>query len=540
MSRPRRTAWLLFLLFQALYALTSSGNAFRVPDEFEVYFQIERFVDAGDISVPQTLAIRQPTIVDGRVVDAQPIFYGRLGRDGKPYAPYGPLAAFLALPHHLFGRLVAWLAGVARAPLPGGLAWVVLVGGLTMLSTATGAALAVAGFHRTATLLGATPATALAFSLLLGGATVLWPYGTSFYSEGWQAALLIWIAALLLDARAGGRHAAAKVAAAAMLVAALGLTKVTSILFLPWLIAAVMLDRRAPERARARTAAALAAGITLAVALHLAWNAHRFGDPFDFGYDAAETIPQLPPQTIRLADIPRGLIVLLVTPGKSLFLWAPALLLACMSLRSFWRRERGIASGILAAGATALGFYAAYLFPEAGYSHGPRQLVPLVPLLLLPAVARPIGEHPRAATVGCAAVGFTVALMATSISFLQDQGLGQDLGGGARTSYYERIDPPPGRPWNRYRLSYVPFVRTLTSGQWPGGDALGHGLDYFPHHLSRARRELRDGAAIPAWLVWLLPAAWAALLAAAAWRLWPVARAACGSERPSHVAGHPL
>ncbi len=34
----RRPAFLLFLLFQALYGLTSSGNAFRVPDEFEVYF----------------------------------------------------------------------------------------------------------------------------------------------------------------------------------------------------------------------------------------------------------------------------------------------------------------------------------------------------------------------------------------------------------------------------------------------------------------------------------------------------------------------
>ena len=30
-----RTAVLLFVFFQALYALTSSGNAFRVPDKFE-------------------------------------------------------------------------------------------------------------------------------------------------------------------------------------------------------------------------------------------------------------------------------------------------------------------------------------------------------------------------------------------------------------------------------------------------------------------------------------------------------------------------
>jgi hypothetical protein len=509
-------AFLLFLLFQSLYALTSSGNAFRVPDEFEVYFQVEHFVDEGDLSVPQTLAIRQPTIVDGRVVDAQPIFYGRLGRDGKPYAPYGPFAALLALPHHLFARLVALAAGVPREPLPGGIVWVFLVGGLTMLSSATGAALAVAGFYRAAILLEATPATASILALLLGGATVLWPYGTSFYSEGWQAALLIWTAALLLDARSGGRRAVLEVGAAASLLTIVILTKVTSILFAVWFLPAVMLDRVAPDRERARTAAALAAGLAIAVALHLAWNMHRFGDPFDFGYDAAETIPQMPPQTIRLADVPRGLVLLLATPGKSLFLWAPVLLLACASLSDFWRREPGIAAAIGAAAATGLGFYAAYLFPEAGYSHGPRQLVPLVPLLLLPAAAVPIGARSRAAVIACAVVGFTIALMAASISFLQDQGLGQDLGAGAQVAYYERIDPPPGRPWNRYRLAYVPFVRTLTSGQWPRGDSLGHGLDFFPHHLARARQQLRNGASIPAWLIWLLTLAWLALLTFAA------------------------
>ena len=58
MQPHRRTTLLLFVFFQALYALTSSGNAFRVPDEFEVYFQVEHLVDEGDLSVPQTLAIR--------------------------------------------------------------------------------------------------------------------------------------------------------------------------------------------------------------------------------------------------------------------------------------------------------------------------------------------------------------------------------------------------------------------------------------------------------------------------------------------------
>jgi len=106
-----RTTVRLFWLFFALYALTSSGNAFRVPDEFEVYFQTEHLADAGDLSVPQTLSLGQ---------EGQSIFFGELGLDGRPYAPYGPGVAFLIAPFHLAGRLVA---GVPRAPLPGGIAW---------------------------------------------------------------------------------------------------------------------------------------------------------------------------------------------------------------------------------------------------------------------------------------------------------------------------------------------------------------------------------------------------------------------------------
>src|SRR3954454_20917467 len=94
-----RTTVLLFVCFQALYALTSSGNAFRVPDEFEVYFQAEHLVDEGDVSVPQALAIRTAT--------GTPRFFGKIGVDGRAYAPYGPGVALLAIPYHLLGRAIA-------------------------------------------------------------------------------------------------------------------------------------------------------------------------------------------------------------------------------------------------------------------------------------------------------------------------------------------------------------------------------------------------------------------------------------------------
>jgi hypothetical protein len=477
--------WLLFLFFQALYALTSSGNAFRVPDEFEVYYQAEHLVDAGDLSVPQTVPRGQ--------------FFGRFGLDGKPYAPYGPLAAILIVPHHLLARGIARLAGVPR----GTLIWTFLVSGLTMLSTATAAALAVVGFYRAALALQAAPPTALLLSMMLGTASVLWPYGTSLYSEAWQAAAFIWAAVLLLERR---------VTPAALLLVGAGLIKVTSLVFIPGFIIAVLVDRSAQPAARLRAALGLSAAIGVAVSIHFAWNAFRFGNPFEFGYDWTETIPVLPARAFLPTELPRGLAVLLFSPGKSLLLWVPAAWLAITRAREC---PRPVLAGVLASLAFGLVLYGAYLFPEGGYAHGPRHFVPIVPLLLLPA-ATPGPPWRRGALIACFAIGATMALLSVSISFLQDQALGTNFG---RLGYYARIDPAPGRAWNRYRPAYVPFVRTIASGDWPRSRTPGLGIDFFWLHLARVRATIPDGQVIPRWLPWTLPVTWTVILIVSAFCL---------------------
>ena len=487
------------LLFQALYALTSSGNAFRIPDEFEVYFQAENLVDNGDLSVPQTLQIRP---------GGQPIFFGKMGLDGKPYAPYGPLAAVLAVPHHVAGRALASMLGIERLPREKGLAWVIFVGGITMLSTATGAALAVAGFHRAALALGTPASAAIWLSLLLGGATVLWPYGTSFYSEGWQAATMIWAAVFVLERR---------LAMAAVLLAITGLIKATSVIFLPAFVLWALLDASRPREQRIRNAAILAAGIGAAVVIHLGWNNYRFGSLFDFGYDWTETIPVMPPRAFLVTDIPRGLLVLLATPGKSLFLWAPILVLSVINAASWWRRDHALTLGIISAVAVGLVVYAAYLFPEGGYAHGPRHLVPIVPLFALLAAGPDASRWSRSALMACAIAGLALAVPSVGVSFLEDQALRRGADGRPVPGYYQVIQPAQGRPNNRYRLDYIPFVTATSNPEWASEKApLGMGPDVFLLHLQQARRQLPDGRNIPASFTWWWLVLWAAVAAAGA------------------------
>ena len=159
-----------------------------------------------------------------------------------------------------------------------------------------------------------------------------------------------------------------------MLIVVAGLTKVTSLMVAPALVVAVLAERSIAFPRRLRVAVVIGGAIALAAALQLGWNAYRFGSPFEVGYDWSETIQVLPPRAFALEEIPRGLAVLLFAPGKSLFVWAPLLVIALLNATATWRRERALAAGLGAALAVGLLAYAAYLFPEGGYAHGPGTL----------------------------------------------------------------------------------------------------------------------------------------------------------------------
>ena len=282
-----------------------------------------------------------PIIVKGKIVGEESTFYGRVGLDGKPYAPYGPLVAVLAVPHHLAGRAFAAMMGIPRAARAEGSAWLLIVGGITMLASATAAALAVVGFHRASIALATHARTALLLSMLLGGATVLWPYGTSLFSEAFVAACFVWAAVFLIDARTAIRPAP-RIAMATALIVIAGLTKFTSLVFAPAFVVAILAERSISAARRWQIASIVAGAILFAAALHLGWNAYRFGLPFEFGYDWSGRIRVMPPRVFAIDEMPRGVAVLLFAPGKSLFVWAPMLVLSLLNAGSTWRRDRAL------------------------------------------------------------------------------------------------------------------------------------------------------------------------------------------------------
>ena len=502
----RRTlalAFAVFCFFQGLYGLTAAGRVDHVADTFEVYLQTESLWDRGSLAIPQG----PPGVV-----------FGRVGRDGKPYAPYGPLTAFAALPHHAVARAIA-AAGVPRERAPA--AWAMLVAAITSLASATWAALAIAGTFVAARAFGASEARALAIATLLGAASLLWPYGTVFYSEGLAAAFVAWALA------AEGRG---KRGWAALAIAALLLVKVSNTIVWPAFAALAFLRARSADpaggtRGSLRAVVPYALAALAAGSIHAAWNAHRFGDAFQFGYDWSEFLrPGEKPRAFLLSELPRGLFGLLLSPGKSLLLYAPPVVLACWRIPAAWRERRPLATAWTVGLASSLLFYGSYLYWEGGYAFGPRHLVPLLPLLVLPLAC---GPAPRRAALVCAAVvGIAVQLLGVSVSFLEDQALGQDR---SNQSYYEiRDDVPAGRALNHYRLDYEPFTRypRLLHRHLTGAarETIGFGVELLPLHLDRVRRLAPGATAIPAalpwaiWAVFLLPLGWGGLALARARR----------------------
>ena len=121
--------------------------------------------------------------------------------------------------------------------------------------------------------------------------------------------------------------------------------------------------------------------VAIAAAGYLVWNWRLYGSAFEFGYPPlAEGGRQL--NTFQ-TPIYLGLFGFLFSPGKSIFLFAPPIVLALAAVPRLWRdpQWRGLACIATLVPLTYLLFYSTYTQWEGGYCFGPRYLIP--PLLLL-------------------------------------------------------------------------------------------------------------------------------------------------------------
>ncbi|MCB9591401.1 MAG: glycosyltransferase family 39 protein [Sandaracinaceae bacterium] len=366
-------AFVLFLLVWALVALTTGRYHVR-GDASQMCNAAASITDHGWIDVP--------TGRDDRY----------LGPDGLYYTKYplgntiqcGPGLALQSLGRELGGDESStqfFLAGIVPA------LWTALLA---------------LGFFSLARELRFSRPVAAFGALFLVFSSPIWAYGREMYSENPQGLALIWtlwayVRAMRLGTRRHFLLGGILVGACIHCKTPLAVIGLASFVF-------VFLSR--PDRQKTlRFFLYGALGFAPMLALWLGYNYVRYGQLLELGYASGRDL------TLGFATpLYSGLHGLLLSPGKSIFVYAPLLLLLPFGLVRMWRRHR------------ALLVYAAipvvFLFVTMGmwwsglgdWGWGPRLVVPTYPLLFLGLlyVLERKGWRWKTAIVSLAALGIVV------------------------------------------------------------------------------------------------------------------------------------
>ncbi len=348
----RRPGWYLFVAMACLYFASMSRE---VPwgDARPVYEVASSMVAGRGVAVPT----RWPS-------DAKP------GRHGKYYAAQPWLPSLVHLPgaairalfsHFSLGPEVSHLLDVLACHLAGGLL----------------GALAVWLFFRLCLQHGASPKVARFAAILLGTGSILWVYARYPFSEIVQLACFT---GMFLELSALARRPDRRTGLAFGIWAGLLLnTKYVYALCLPGAFLLIVVRHRKARRSLIEALAAAALGFLPGAVMILLYNYLRWGSVTSTGYTKVAGV--------MVQNTFLGTWGFLFSPGKSIFLYTPPLLLAVLGLPRFWRAHRATALAMLVTIVPIILFYASFPFWPGDWSWGPRYLVFAMPVLLLPAIA---------------------------------------------------------------------------------------------------------------------------------------------------------
>jgi len=275
------------------------------------------------------------------------------------YSPYGIGLSLLFAPLDIVGRLLFHSASAALG---------------FYIPTIT--ALTVLGVALVLRELGASARTCVAVALVYAFGTLAWQYSIRVFSEPVVALSIIYALLWLLrfDRTVDRRW----LVAAGLLTGLAVLTRPDSILLVAAPLGgfglALVVARRAVQKARLADGLAWLTPVALGIAIDLAYNWLRYGSVLGSGYKAAGfTTP-----------IWEGLYGLLLSPGAGLLVFCPILIVALVGYGALFRVHPAAAAVVAGFFVLRLLFYSTWWTWNGGAVFGPRFLVPVLPLLVLP------------------------------------------------------------------------------------------------------------------------------------------------------------
>jgi hypothetical protein len=352
-----------------LVVLTMTAGGHIVQGDEETMYQVtQSIVEEGRLSIgrEEILFPAQPDpFLPGKeevVITTSAV----QGRDGQLYSKYGIGQSLAAIPLYLLGSLLSNLEFVDSPLFPDG--WVQRLV-VSMLNP-----LALAGCIWMTLNIGETWGYSKKTSRLLAVAsvfsTMLWPYNKSFYPQ--PGVTFLMLAVVYAAYRWKMTRRSSWLWSLSCMMGLMILFRLTTVIVLPAFVVYLILCSRGEKTCH--WLFPLSVGVTAAVGITTGYNWLRFDSLLETGYH--EAVWDYPPLL--------GLYGLLFSPGKGVFLYAPLIILGLLGLVFFIRyhQEEGILISVL--WVSFLAFYAPYSFWTGGFNWGPRFLMPVVPLAILP------------------------------------------------------------------------------------------------------------------------------------------------------------
>jgi hypothetical protein len=355
-ERRIRLGFWLFLAILIFNFWAYNGGSITGSDGYYVYLSARSILEQGSLSINET-----------GYVPGTETYRAKLGMDGKLYPVSGVGWIISLVPGLVLGKVIALLP-LATTPEA-------LINFFASIVMPVAGALL--GFLIYASLLrlGVGRAVGIGASLLCILTTPLWHYSST---GNWGEILLClsFFASFYLlqryrdSSEVHWLFLSSACLACAMTVKLYALIVVAPILLYLWLILPY------PPRKRPLWLIVYLLPFSLGVLVVMTTNLIHFGGVFNVGYTVSNQTRSIPPGI--------GIFGLLFSPGEGLLFYFPASILAVIGFFKFCRQHRAEAVLIVVSLIAFLIFFGRLWYWSGDPGYGPRYIMPMIPLLILP------------------------------------------------------------------------------------------------------------------------------------------------------------
>lgn len=434
MSKNKVIAFYLFIAISSTYLLASSGSNIDYVIDQQMRFATTRsIVEKGDLSLPEGMGIK--------------------GRNGKDYSWYGIGQPLLAIPFYIIGKHLGGAEGAKGMVSMLNLLAVSLSGVIMFLFIIN---------------IGYSSKTALTVTIFYAFGTLAWPQSKQPFDHPVETIFLL-LAIFFAHLFVKGRGLRYLILSAASVGYAF-IARVPSVLALPPLFLYLLLCRHEEGFTTRRSLVALRDFVAFSIALvpfgliQLWYNYARFGSIFETGYQVVAEKAGID----FFNDTPLfiGLSGFLISPGKGFFYYSPISILIFVSIKSFYKRNKGLTLCIGGIVSSYLIFLSRNIYWHGDWSWGPRYLLVITPLLMVPIAdfverLRLSGKKFLKFTVfGLFTLSVVVQVIAVSVDFnryffsLQEKGVRFTSVGGKDMPIIYEPSPNTHFDWDKFPIGY--------------------------------------------------------------------------------------